>query len=88
MHVRDNPDLGPAKHPADSSAARTAAHELGHALNLSHRQDSADNLMLSKTYGWQLHEDEIALTRSAAAELTAVRTDDEPCDPPVINNTP
>ena len=27
MHVRDNPELRPAKHPARSSAARTAAHE-------------------------------------------------------------
>ena len=49
--------------PAD----RTAVHELGHALSLLHRQDSDDNLMRSKTYGWQLNQEEIAVARKAAA---------------------
>lgn len=33
----DNPRQGEAPNPADSTAARTAAHELGHALNLRHQ---------------------------------------------------
>lgn len=48
-------------------ADRTAAHELGHALSLLHRQDSDDNRMRSKTYGWQLNREEIAVARKAAA---------------------
>jgi hypothetical protein len=69
MRVRDDPDLRPAANPAQYSAARTAAHELGHALNLSHRQDDDDNLMRSKTYGWRLHENEIGIARQNAAHL-------------------
>jgi hypothetical protein len=64
--VRDTPRLGPAARPARYPAARTAAHELGHSLGLLHRQDSDDNLMRSKTYGWQLNSDEIARAREAA----------------------
>jgi hypothetical protein len=66
IHVRDVPILDPAKSPAQSPTARTAAHEMGHALGLRHRQDSNENLMRSKTYGWQLNEDEIRRARMAA----------------------
>lgn len=68
IHVRDMPILDPAKRPAQSPTARTAAHEMGHALGLRHRQDSDENLMRSKTYGWQLNKDEIRRARNAAAE--------------------
>ncbi|HSW65174.1 MAG TPA: matrixin family metalloprotease [Dissulfurispiraceae bacterium] len=66
MHVRDVPILGAAKHPARSSTARTAAHEIGHALGLRHRQDSDDNLMRSKTYGWLLNKEEVRRARKSA----------------------
>ena len=66
IHVLDTPDLNPADRPARSPAARTAAHELGHALNLSHNQNSDDNLMRSKTYGWQLHPHEVEIARQNA----------------------
>jgi hypothetical protein len=88
MHVRDSPDLRPAKHPAGSSAARTAAHELGHALNLGHKQDSDDNLMRSKTYGWQLHDNEIAQARTAARRLSFVITKRQQCNPAAIHTEP
>lgn len=67
IHVRDVPILDPARKPARSSTARTAAHEMGHALGLSHRQNSNDNLMRSKTFGWQLDETEIRRARKAAS---------------------
>lgn len=67
IYVRDKPILRAAPRPAQYPAARTAAHELGHALSLPHRQDSDDNLMRSKTYGWQLNQEEIAIARKAAA---------------------
>ncbi len=70
--VRDTPILTQTARPARYPAARTAAHELGHALALSHRQDSDDNLMRSKTYGWQLNHEEIAIARKAA-EARAIK---------------
>jgi len=88
MHVRDSPDLRPAKHPAGSSAARTAAHELGHALSLGHKQDSDDNLMRSKTYGWQLHDNEITQARTAARQLSFVITNRQQCNPAAIHTEP
>lgn len=69
IQVRDTPILKPAEHPARHSAARTAAHECGHGLSLPHRQDSDDNLMRSKTYGWQLNAQEIRDARKAAAMM-------------------
>jgi len=68
IYVRDAPILGSASHPAHSSASRTAAHELGHVLGLHHRQDSDDNLMRSKTFGWLLNVYEIRNARKAAAQ--------------------
>jgi hypothetical protein len=67
MQVRDTPLLAAARNPARHPAARTAAHELGHALDLDHRQDSDDNLMRSKTFGWRLSKDEILTARRTAA---------------------
>jgi len=69
IQVRDTPILRPAEHPARHPAARTAAHECGHGLSLPHRQDSDDNLMRSKTYGWQLSGQEIRDARRAAAKM-------------------
>jgi hypothetical protein len=69
IQVRDTPILKPAEHPARHPAARTAAHECGHGLSLPHRQDSDDNLMRSKTYGWQLNAQEIRDARKAAAMM-------------------
>jgi hypothetical protein len=69
IQVRDTPVLKPAEHPARHPAARTAAHECGHGLSLSHRQDSDDNLMRSKTSGWQLNDQEIRDARRAAAKM-------------------
>jgi len=86
IQVRDTPVLKPAGHPARYPAARTAAHECGHGLSLSHRQDSDDNLMRSKTYGWQLNDQEIRAARRAASKMAlpdvALRGCAEPVDVP------
>jgi len=86
IHVRDDPDLRPARNPALSSAARTAAHELGHALELHHLQDSDDNLMRSKTYGWRLNPDEIKIARENTGKLGAAETDGGSCIILIHNN--
>ena len=84
--VRDTPVLRPARHPARSPAARTAAHECGHGLSLSHRQDSDDNLMRSKTYGWRLNEQEIRDARRAASEIALPDTTVRRCAEPGIRS--
>ena len=82
IQVRDTPILGHAGHPAHSPAARTAAHECGHGLSLVHRQDSDDNLMRSKTYGWQLNGLEVQEARSAAVEKALRDTRPRSCGEP------
>ena len=68
--TKDNPILKPAASPAHYPAARTASHELGHGLGLSHREDSDDNLMKSMTKGWQLNEEEVRIARLRAEEMS------------------
>ncbi len=86
IQMRDTPILASAENPARSSAARTAAHELGHALELPHRQDSDDNLMRSRTYGWQLNDQEIELAREAAADIAIEDTVPQTCRSPKIKS--
>ena len=61
------------------------AHELGHVLNLPHLQESDDNLMRSKTFGWQLSDQEIRIAREAAADIAFEDTSMPNCGPPRIN---
>lgn len=82
IQVRDTPDLNPADHPARHPAARTAAHELGHGLGLLHRQDSDDNLMRSKTFGWKLNSEEVLAARKTAAKKALPDKGPVRCGPP------
>jgi hypothetical protein len=88
IQVRDTPILGPAVRPARYPAARTAAHECGHGLSLMHRQDSNDNLMRSKTYGWQLNGKEIQEARRAAMEKALPDTRPRRCEKPGTMSLP
>ncbi len=84
IRVRDTPVLNPAGHPARHPAARTAAHELGHGLSLFHRQDSDDNLMRSKTFGWHLNAREVDDARRAAAKKALPDTAPTRCGGPRV----
>jgi hypothetical protein len=84
IQMSDFPVLAHAENPARSSAARTAAHELGHALDLRHRQDSDENLMRSRTYGWHLNRQEILHARKTAADIAIKDTSPLNCGPPKI----
>jgi hypothetical protein len=84
IQVRDTPALNPADHPARHPAARTAAHELGHGLGLLHRQDSDDNLMRSKTFGWKLNSEEVLNARKIAAKKALPDNGPDRCGRPRI----
>jgi hypothetical protein len=88
IQVRDTPILGPAANPAHYPAARTAAHEFGHGLSLRHRQNSDDNLMRSKTFGWRLNGREVRAARGAAAEKALPDTEPGKCEKPRIVISP
>ncbi|MBL4683547.1 MAG: hypothetical protein JKY37_03070 [Nannocystaceae bacterium] len=74
IYVRDQPNLNNAANPAMIGAARTAAHELGHGLNLSHDQNSDDYLMRSGTYGWEIPMYQIDASRDRAAQKALADT--------------
>jgi len=82
IQMKDHPVLALAPHPARDSAARTAAHELGHALGLKHNQSARDNLMASKTYGWHLNNQEVERARRGAVALTLPDPGRQSCAPP------
>jgi len=84
IQMRDTPILSNAPNPANSPTARTAAHELGHVLGLHHRQESDDNLMRSKTYGWMLNGEEVSIARKTAAGMNLEDTSRPDCEPPQI----
>jgi hypothetical protein len=46
----DHPNLGSAPNPVQNPAARTTAHELGHALNLDHENPPPSNDCASPCY--------------------------------------
>jgi len=80
--TQDRPNLRKAPNPTQHPAARTASHELGHALGLAHynhQHDSIDSLMASGRRGYRLHGFEIARARYVASRLgEAVRSSEPP----------
>jgi len=67
--TNDRPDLQWSPHPVTHPAARTASHELGHALGLVHyddHHDSIDSLMASGRRGYRLHRFEVLQAREGA----------------------
>lgn len=63
--VKDTAKLRPVEGGLDEPLPRVTSHEIGHALSLSHRQDTT-NLMASGTTGFSLNDAEIQAARVKA----------------------
>jgi len=92
IHSLDAPSLSPTDSPAwdtRTNPARTAAHELGHGLNLDHYNgfpDSNDSLMSSGRQGFKLHESELTTARRRAQAKARSGAPTAPCAPvPVVD---
>lgn len=68
LFVKDTASLRKVPGGIDEDPPRVSAHEIGHALDLPHRQDTT-NLMASGTTGTSLNEAEVKTTREAAERL-------------------
>jgi hypothetical protein len=66
--VKETAALRPVEGGIDEPIPRVTAHELGHALGLSHRDDTT-NLLASGTTGTLLNAKEVALARRKAGEI-------------------
>jgi len=75
MFVKDLARLRPVKGGLDEPIPRVTAHELGHALNLRHRQHVI-NLLQSGTSGWRLNAYETAVAREAAEKHDWIQSAD------------
>jgi hypothetical protein len=84
----DAPSLGSAPAPVMHPPARTAAHELGHGLNLDHNNCGSgcyDYLMSSGRLGWQLEAFEVDVARQRAAMRADPDTTPVGCAPPDVH---
>lgn len=68
--VKDTASLREVPGGLDEPLPRVTSHEIGHALGLSHRQDTT-NLMQSGTTGFSLNAEEIVTARAKAQEYLA-----------------
>jgi len=68
IFVKDTAALRDVDGGIDEPLPRVSSHELGHALGLSHRQNTT-NLMASGTTGIWLNEEEISQARNTARKL-------------------
>jgi hypothetical protein len=71
--VKETASLREVEGGLDEPIPRVTAHELAHALGLSHRQDRT-NLLASGTTGTALNGEEIERARETARSLKGVRT--------------
>jgi hypothetical protein len=68
IFVKDTASLRAVEGGLDEPIPRVTSHELGHALGLSHRQNTT-NLMASGTTGFWLNDEEIKQARLVARKL-------------------
>jgi predicted Zn-dependent protease len=73
IFVKDTASLRPVEGGLDEPIPRVTSHELGHALGLSHRQNTT-NLMASGTTGFWLNDEEIKQARLVARKLHCIES--------------